>query len=91
MYGYDYILAQSNGIERNQSGSPKWNREQHGVALPQMYAEAGNQTFSVKAGRFYTIIGYEGVPAPANFFYSKSYSYSLPVRSPIGAASPPGM
>ena len=77
MYGYDYFLAQSNGIERNQSGSPKWNHEQHGVALPQMYAEAGNQMFSVKAGHFYTIVGYEGVPAPANFFYSKSYSYQF--------------
>ncbi|HEX7765354.1 MAG TPA: outer membrane beta-barrel protein, partial [Nitrospira sp.] len=66
MYGYDYFLTQSNGLERNQSGTPKWNHEQHGLALPQMYAEAGNQTFSVKAGHFYTIIGYEGVPAPAN-------------------------
>lgn len=77
MYGHDYFLAQSNGIERNQSGTPKWNREEHGIALPQMYAEVGNQTFSVKAGHFYTIIGYEGVPAPANFFYSKSYSYQF--------------
>ena len=42
-----------------------------------MYAEAGNQTFSVKAGHFCTIIGYEGVPAPANFFYSKAYSYQF--------------
>lgn len=77
MYGYDYFLTQSNGLERNQSGTPKWNHEHHGLALPQMYAEAGNQTFSVKAGHFYTIIGYEGVPAPANFFYSKAYSYQF--------------
>ena len=42
-----------------------------------MSAEVGNQTVSVKAGYFYTIIGYEGVPAPANFFYSKSYSYQF--------------
>lgn len=77
MYGYDYFLTQSNGFERNQSGSHKWNHEQHGIALPQMYAEAGNQTFSVKAGHFYTIIGYEGVPATANFFYSKAYSYQF--------------
>lgn len=77
MYGYDYFLTQSNGLERNQSGSHKWNHEQHGLALPQMYAEAGNQTFSVKAGHFYTIIGYEGVPATSNFFYSKAYSYQF--------------
>lgn len=33
MYGYEYFLAQSNEIEGNQSGSPKWNHEQHGIAL----------------------------------------------------------
>lgn len=45
--------------------------------MPQAYAEVGNQTFSVKVGHFYTIIGYEGVPSINNFFYSKSYAYQF--------------
>lgn len=77
LFGNDFFLAQSNGLERTQAGRPKWNDQLHGVALPQMYAEIGNKTYSIKAGHFYTIIGYEGVPAPSNFFYSKSYSYQF--------------
>ncbi|OYT24306.1 MAG: hypothetical protein CCU27_04820 [Nitrospira sp. UW-LDO-02] len=45
--------------------------------MPQAYAEIGNQTFSVKVGHFYTIIGYEGVPSINNFFYSKSFAYQF--------------
>ena len=77
LFGNDFFLAQSNGLERTQAGRPKWNDQLHGLALPQMYAEIGNKKFSIKAGHFYTIIGYEGVPAPSNFFYSKSYSYQF--------------
>lgn len=77
LFGNDFFLAQSNGLERHQNATPKWNEQLHGFALPQMYAEIGNKKFSIKAGHFYTIIGYEGVPAPSNFFYSKSYSYQF--------------
>lgn len=77
LFGNDFFLAQSNGLERTQLATPRWNEQLHGLALPQMYAEIGNKKFSIKAGHFYTIIGYEGVPAPSNFFYSKSYSYQF--------------
>lgn len=79
MYGYDFFLTQSNGVERRENGGQRWNAQgQHyGLAMPQAYAEIGNQTFSVKVGHFYTIIGYEGVPAINNFFYSKSYAYQF--------------
>ncbi len=77
LFGNDFFLAQSNGLERTEAGAPKWNQQLHGFALPQMYAEIGNKTVSVKLGHFYTIIGYEGVPAAGNFFYSKSYSYQF--------------
>jgi len=30
---------------------------------------------SVKGGHFYSVVGYEGLPATGNFFYTKSYSY----------------
>jgi len=47
------------------------------IALPQAYAEAyapvGNG-LNIKAGHFYTPIGYETVPAPDNFFYSHAYT-----------------
>jgi hypothetical protein len=77
MFGSDFYLAQSDGLERRQDGSDKWNGEYYGLALPQMYGEVGNKTISAKIGHFYTPIGYEGVPAVNNFFYSKSYSYQF--------------
>lgn len=47
------------------------------LALPQAYLEAyipvGNG-LNVKAGHFYTPIGYETVPAPDNFFYTHAYT-----------------
>lgn len=47
------------------------------IALPQAYVEAyipiGNG-LNVKAGHFYTPIGYETVPAPDNFFYTHAYT-----------------
>ena len=49
----------------------------YGIALPQAFVEAyapiGNG-LNVKAGHFYTPIGYESVPAPNNFFYSHAYT-----------------
>jgi hypothetical protein len=75
LYGEDFLLAQSRGFELNRNGTLKWNNQWYGFAMPQIYLEAGNETASVKVGHFYSIVGYEGVPAPNNFFYSKSYSY----------------
>lgn len=47
------------------------------IALPQAYIEIytplGNG-ISTKIGHFYSIIGYESVPSPPNFFVSHSYS-----------------
>jgi Putative beta-barrel porin-2, OmpL-like. bbp2 len=47
------------------------------LALPQAYVEAyvpiGNG-LNIKAGHFYTPIGYETVPAPDNFFYTHAYT-----------------
>ena len=49
----------------------------YGVALPQafveIYAPIANG-LTIKAGHFYTPIGYESVPAPNNFFYSHAYT-----------------
>ena len=42
--------------------------------MPQLYGELGNQTLNVKFGHFYTLIGYEVVPAIGNFFYTHAYT-----------------
>jgi len=76
LYGTDYFLAQSLGFETHGSGSPRWNDSQFiGLALPQLYGELGTSDSSVRIGHFYTLVGYEGVQSPTNFFYSHSYSY----------------
>jgi len=46
----------------------------YGSAVPQFYADVAYNDVTVRAGHFYTFIGYETVPAPENFFYSKSGS-----------------
>ena len=86
LYGEDFLLAQSDGIERRPNGDPHWNGEYYGVAFPQAYVEMGNQCLSLQVGHFYSVVGYEGLMAPDNFFYSKSYSYQFAGPLPIGAA-----
>ena len=49
----------------------------YGVALPQAYVEIYAPIangLTIKAGHFYTPIGFESVPAPNNFFYSHAYT-----------------
>jgi hypothetical protein len=86
LYGEDYFLAQSVGLENHDDGSPHWNSEYYGWAIPQAYVEMGRKDLSLKAGHFYSIIGYEGLPASTsagaprsagNFFYTKAYSYQF--------------
>lgn len=85
LYGTDYFFTTALGLETRQDGSPHWNSSDgprgtgaalYGLAMPQAYVELGvpfaNGT-SVKFGHFYTILGYESVMAPENFFYSHAY------------------
>ncbi|MEM7454565.1 MAG: outer membrane beta-barrel protein [Planctomycetota bacterium] len=44
----------------------------YGWAIPQLYLEFGAGDVSVKAGHFFTLVGYEVVATPENFFYSRS-------------------
>ncbi len=49
----------------------------YGLAMPQLYAEFFlpiHRGFTFKAGHFYSIMGYESVMSPQNFFYSRSYT-----------------
>lgn len=42
----------------------------YGWAIPQLYGEVAMGDLSVKIGHFYTLVGYEVVTAPDNFFFS---------------------
>ena len=84
LYGTDQIFATARGLETRGDFSPKWNSQRYGLAMPQAYMEVyapwGNG-LTMKLGHFYSILGYETVPAPENFFYSKSYAlrYGEPI------------
>ncbi|MEC9092603.1 MAG: outer membrane beta-barrel protein [Planctomycetota bacterium] len=51
-----------------------WDNGAYGHALPQLYAEMAWGDLNVKVGKFYTIMGYETVTAPDNFFYSHAFT-----------------
>lgn len=74
VYGTDSQDTQAFGTG-NRGWDNDWdNGPDYGHALPQAYFEAGYGDFSVKMGHFYTIIGWEVVTAPDNFFYSHAYT-----------------
>lgn len=75
VYGIDGPDTQAFG-PNDDSFDQDWdNGGFYGNAIPQLYAEAAYGDLSVKAGHFFTIIGYETVSAPDNFFYSHNYSF----------------
>src|SRR5690606_21833194 len=51
-----------------------WDHGYYGWAMPQLYAEVAYGDLSVIAGHFYTLLGYEVVPATGNFFYSHAFT-----------------
>jgi hypothetical protein len=70
LYGTDWRFTQALGLET------RWNAERfYGAALPQVYADAAWNNLVVRTGHFYSIIGYESVMAPQNYFYSHSYTH----------------
>lgn len=82
MFGTDSRKTQASGwdnrmIPRNNGNSPGEGERFYDVAFPQAYAEIyapfGNGV-TAKIGHFYTIIGYEVVTSPDNFFYSHAYT-----------------
>jgi hypothetical protein len=80
MFGTDAPLTQSFG---DRSWDYGWNSSSfggsplYGSAIPQAYADAAYGDFKLRVGHFYTPIGYEGVPAVSNFFYSHSYMHTF--------------
>ena len=80
LYGTDYIFTTARGLDAYTAGDPiglgqpRWgSNKYYGLAMPQLYGELGYNDLAVKFGHFYTIIGYEVVPAIGNFFYTHAY------------------
>ena len=74
MFGSDAPDTQAFG---DGSWDASWitdNSGDYGFAMPQLYSEVALGDTVVKMGHFYTIIGYEVVQAPQNFFYSHAYT-----------------
>jgi len=75
MYGTDYRFNISRGLSAEDNWTGKWNSSRfYGLDMPQLYGEIAGNDWSVKIGHFYTIIGYEVVTAPDNFFMTHAYT-----------------
>lgn len=72
LYGSDARFTLATGLDDNIITDR--SSAQYKFAIPQLYAEFGMGDLSVIVGHFYTIIGYEVVPATGNFFYSHAYT-----------------
>ncbi len=74
LYGIDASKTQAFGNDPgNWDFQNGWDRGGgYGWAMPQLYGEVAFGDWSIKAGHFYTLVGYESVMAPNNFFYSRS-------------------
>ena len=74
----DYLFG-ADGPDSQAFGDRTWDygwnsARDYGSAIPQAYFEIAVNDWTIKGGRFFTLIGYEVVPATQNFFYSHSYS-----------------
>ncbi|MCH7990752.1 MAG: porin [Planctomycetes bacterium] len=73
-WGSDARFTKAHGLDSS------W-QDQHAIyqlSMPQMYLEfylPYDGGIDVKLGRFYSILGYESIAAPDNFFYSHSYTF----------------
>ena len=80
-WGYQIdIMAGIDGPDTQAFGGPgwdstwQWGNGGYGAAIPQAYLSLAYDDVTVILGHFYTIMGYEVVPAPYNFFYSHAYT-----------------
>lgn len=75
LYGSDAVFTMATGWDNDivKDGASRFYK----IAIPQLYVETNLPVLngiSVKAGHFYTPIGYEVVTAPDNFFRSHAYT-----------------
>ena len=83
MYGNDGQGSQSSG---DQSFDYDWGSNRHGYGLScyQLMGSVGYKNLTVRGGKFITPIGWEGVAAKDNFFYSHSYCYWIEPSTHVG-------
>jgi hypothetical protein len=74
VYGTDGPNTQAFGGEPGQYDFGWDNGFEYGHAIPQAYLQAAYNDLKVTFGHFFTICGYEVVPAPNNFFYSHAFT-----------------
>jgi hypothetical protein len=77
VYGVDAQKTQAfgnSGFPNPQGYDNSWDNGAYGWALPQAYAEFAKGDLDIKVGHFFTLVGYEVVPATGNFFYSHSFT-----------------
>lgn len=93
LYGTDYILLQSRGLETHGDFTGKWNSDNgvglfggglQGLALPEAYLEVAYRNAQVKLGHFYHPLGFERYDPNANLIgntltYSGTFSQFAPV------------
>lgn len=71
LYGTDHRFTMAGGLEDDWNGDHRF----YGLAMPQAYLDVAYNNWTVRMGHFYSILGYESVMAPENFFYSHSYTH----------------
>jgi len=78
VYGSDAQDTQSFGNSRGKYDyQDSFDNGQDGFALPQAYVEMAYKDLTLKGGHFYTLLGYEVVTAPDNFFFSHAFTMYL--------------
>ncbi|MDO5582214.1 MAG: outer membrane beta-barrel protein [Planctomycetia bacterium] len=60
-------------------------REGYGFAMPQLYGEFSVNNFTVKAGHFYGLAGYESARADQRFFYAYARNFDVTPITHSGA------
>jgi hypothetical protein len=93
-WGNDYFFTTAAGLDGTSVGNvPRWGNDsfRSGSSLPQAYVEVDYNDLKIKAGHFYTPIGYEVAPAKDNFFVTRSYEmqYAEPLTHTGVLASKP--
>ena len=74
VYGTDGPDTQAFGSDPSDWDNPWDYGSAYGAAIPQLYGTVAYNDLTIKMGHFFTIIGYEVVAAPDNFFYSHAFT-----------------
>lgn len=81
LFGTDYLFTTARGLDAYRfrdfsiENVASWGfSKDYGLALPQLYADFAIHDVTLRFGHFYSILGYEEVPAIGNFFYTHSLS-----------------